>query len=137
MDNVLLDTSVFSFFLRRNDTRANLYRPYTQHKTLVVSFVTVGELYYWAELRKWGPARLKYLEEKIPATIIVWYDLEICKTYARIKSGLKTASGTHRLVGDNDLWIAACAVRHAIPLITHNRRHFEGIPGLTVISEAP
>jgi tRNA(fMet)-specific endonuclease VapC len=137
MDDVLLDTNVFSYFLRRNDTRADLYYRYVQHKTLVVSFVTVGELYYWAELKKWGLAERQRLEEKLAATTIVWYDLEICKAYARIKSGLRTASGSHRLVGDNDLWIAACAVRHAIPLITHNRRHFEGIPGLNFISEAP
>jgi tRNA(fMet)-specific endonuclease VapC len=137
MDEVLLDTDVFSYLLRRNDTRANLYRPHVQHKTLAVSFVTVGELYYWAGRRKWGPARLEALERRIAAAIIVGYDLEICKAYARVKSGLRTASGSHRLVGDNDLWIAACAVRHAIPLITHNRRHFEGIVGLNIISEAP
>jgi hypothetical protein len=34
-------------------------------------------------------------------------------------------------------WIAACAVRYGIPLVTHNRRHFEGIPGLEMICEAP
>ena len=130
MDEVLLDTNVFSYFLRRNDTRASLYRPYVQHKTVVVSFVTVGELYYWAERRKWGPAKVKFFQERIAAAAIVPYDLEVCKTYARIKSGLKTASGSHRLVGDNDLWIAACAVRHALPLITHNRRHFGRHPRL-------
>jgi predicted nucleic acid-binding protein len=46
MEDVLLDTNVFSYFLRRNDTRADLYYPYVQYKPLVVSFVTVGELYY-------------------------------------------------------------------------------------------
>jgi tRNA(fMet)-specific endonuclease VapC len=137
MDEVLLDTNVFSYFLRRNDTRASLYQPYIQHKTVVLSFVTVGELYYWAERRKWGPAKVRFFEERIRGVTIVPYDLEICKAYARIKSGLKTPSGSHRLIGDNDLWIAACAVRHAIPLITHNRRHFEGIPGLNIVSEAP
>jgi tRNA(fMet)-specific endonuclease VapC len=137
MDEVLLDTNVFSYFLRRSDTRADLYRHHVQYKTLVVSFVTVGELYYWAERRNWGPPRLEFLEEKMAAAIIVPCDVEVCKTYARIKNGLKTTSGSHRLVGDNDLWIAVCAVSRAIPLITHNRRHFEGIPGLTIISEVP
>ena len=137
MDEVLLDTNVFSYFLRRSDTRADLYRHHVQYKTLVVSFVTVGELYYWAARGSWGPPKLEFLEEKIAAAIIVPYDVEVCKTYARIKNGLKTTSGSHRLVGDNDLWIAVCAVSRAIPLITHNRRHFEGIPGLTIISEVP
>jgi predicted nucleic acid-binding protein len=137
MDEVLLDTNVFSYLLRRDDTRADLYRLHVQHRTAVVSFVTVGELYYWAERKKWGRQRLRNLEAHLHAAAVVPYDLEICKTYARIKSGLKTSSGSHRLVGDNDLWIAACAVRHSMPLITHNRRHFAGIPDLNVISEAP
>ena len=33
------------------------------------------------------------------------------------------------------LWIAACALRHSIPLVTHNSKDFVGIPGLKVISE--
>jgi tRNA(fMet)-specific endonuclease VapC len=137
MDEVLLDTNVFSYFLLRNDTRASLYRPYIQDRSVAVSFVTVGELYYWAERRKWGPAKVRFFEEHLRAVAVVPYDLEICKAYARIKGGLRTPSGSHRLTGDNDLWIAACAVRHALALITHNRRHFEGIPGLNVVSEAP
>lgn len=38
-----------------------------------------------------------------------------------------------RLIGANDLWIAATAVRYAIPLVTRNGKHFERIPGLAVI----
>jgi tRNA(fMet)-specific endonuclease VapC len=136
MDEILLDTNVFSYLLRRGDPRAVLYRPHIQGRTVAVSFVTVGELYYWAERRKWGPEKITFFEERVQAVTVVPYDLEICKTYARLKSRLKTPTGSHRLIGDNDLWIAACAVRHAIPLITHNRRHFEGIPGLNVVSEA-
>jgi hypothetical protein len=41
------------------------------------------------------------------------------------------------VVAANDLWIASCAIRHAIPLISNNRKHFEKIPGLTLISETP
>jgi predicted nucleic acid-binding protein len=40
-------------------------------------------------------------------------------------------------VAANDLWIAACAKRHALRLVTNNRRHFDFIPGLQIISEAP
>jgi hypothetical protein len=40
-------------------------------------------------------------------------------------------------VADNDLWIAATAVRHSIPLISHNRKHYDDIPDLVFISETP
>ena len=39
-------------------------------------------------------------------------------------------------MADNDLWIAACALRHSIPLVSNNDRHFTGVPGLVLISEA-
>lgn len=137
MDEVLVDTDVFSFLLRQKDTRASLYRPYIQDRIVVLSYVTIGELYFWAEKRNWGNERLKLLEEKIRETTVVRYDLEVCRTYARLKQGLRTPSGSHRITGDNDLWLAACAMRHSIRLVTHNRRHFEGIPGLEFMSEAP
>jgi tRNA(fMet)-specific endonuclease VapC len=36
-----------------------------------------------------------------------------------------------------DAWVAATALRHGLPLVTHNRRHFQHIPALQVISESP
>ncbi len=140
MDWVLLDTNVFSFLLPfRPDTRAELYRRHVEgeNRFAAISFVTVAELYVLAERRKWGPRRVRNLETHLNAATVVPYDLQICRTYARLKTGLWNKSGSARVIDCNDLWIAACAVRHAIPLITHNRRHFEGIPGLNIISEAP
>jgi len=140
MDWVLLDTDVFSFLLPfRRDTRAELYRPHVEGESrfAVISFVTVAELYVLAERWKGEPSRVLQLEAHLRAAVVVPYDVDICRTYAKLKTGLTNPSGSTRVIETNDLWIAACAVRHAIPLITHNRRHFEGIPGLTVISEAP
>ena len=140
MDWVLLDTDVFSFLLPfRRDTRAELYRPHVEGESrfAVISFVTVAELYVLAERWKGEPSRVRKLEAHLRSAVVVPYDVDICRTYAKLKTGLTNPSGSTRVIETNDLWIAACAVRHAIPLITHNRRHFEGIPGLTVISKAP
>lgn len=41
-----------------------------------------------------------------------------------------------RPVAPSDAWIAAVALRHGLPLVTHNRRHFEQLAGLTLISES-
>ena len=140
MEWVLLDTNVFSFLLPfRPDTRAEPYRRHVEGtgRYAAISFVTVAELYVLAERRKWGPPSVRDLETHLSAAVVVPYDVEICRTYARLKTSLRNPSGSARVVETNDLWIAACAVRHAIPLVTHNRRHFEGIPGVTIISEAP
>ena len=39
----------------------------------------------------------------------------------------------NQLIGANDLWIAAAALAHAMPLVTNNSEHFGRIPGLLVV----
>ncbi|MFQ5927407.1 MAG: PIN domain-containing protein [Terriglobia bacterium] len=131
MDAILLDTDVFSFLLRRGDTRGELYRPLVKDKTIALSFVSVGELYVWSVKRKWAAKTIAAFEEKLKATVIVPYDLELCREYGRVKASLPEG----RVVPANDLWIAVCAIRHSIPLLTHNQKHFEGIPRLKLISQ--
>lgn len=136
MDAVLLDTDVFSYLLKSNDRRGDAYRPHVRGKTVAISFVTVGELYYGAEKRGWGEAKRSALETRLRSVVIVPFDLQVCQAYAKI-SALKTETGSDRVIAANDRWIAACAIRHGLPLISNNRRHFEDIPGLRLISETP
>lgn len=130
---VLVDTNVFSYLMKSGDTRAAMYVPHVEGKSVGVSFVTVGELYFGAYKRNWGAAKIEDLDGRLRSVVIVPYDLPLCTTYASLKS--KTIS-SGRTIPDNDLWIASCAVRHSIPLISHNRQHFVRIPGLMLISEA-
>jgi tRNA(fMet)-specific endonuclease VapC len=136
MDAVLLDTDVFSYLMKRGDPRAEAYTRHVKNKTIAVSFVTVGELYSWAEKRQWGAAHKEDLETRLRSVIVVPFDLDLCRAYGRLVL-LKTADGTVRNLAANDRWIAACAIRHNLSLLSNNRRHFENIPGLTLISEAP
>jgi len=48
--------------------------------------------------------------------------------WARIKSR------RGRPIEDDDAWIAATAVRHNTPLVTHNPRHFRNIDGLEILT---
>lgn len=83
---------------------------------------------------KWGPQRLEKMKAALRSVTIVPYDWRICQTYGELKTKLQELGKT---VADNDLWIASCAVRHSIPLVSNNRSHFDGIPGLVLVSEAP
>jgi tRNA(fMet)-specific endonuclease VapC len=42
--------------------------------------------------------------------------------------------GLNQLIGVNDLWIAAAALAHAMPLVTNNAAHFSRIPNLSVMA---
>jgi predicted nucleic acid-binding protein len=126
-----LNTNVFSFLGKSGDKRGKIYRPQVQGKIVAVSFVTVGELYFGATKNKWSKAQLEGLNNRLRSTVIIPYDLAVCETYARLKASLPKG----RVIDGNDLWIAACAVRHSIPLLTHNRKHFDDFKELIVISE--
>ena len=125
---------MFSYLGKSGDTRAALYRPHVDGKLVGVSFITVGEILFGAYKNKWGSSKLEQIRARLRSVTIVPFDWNVCQTYGDLKARLQ---GVGRSVADNDLWIAACAVRHSIPLVSNNRAHFEGIPGLVLISEAP
>jgi predicted nucleic acid-binding protein len=102
-------------------------------KLIAVSFITVGELYFGAKRKNWGESRTADLKDRLRTVTIVPYDEGVCRTYADIKADCESRGKT---AGDNDLWIAACAIRHSIPLVSNNFKHFNGIPGLILRSES-
>jgi len=51
--------------------------------------------------------------------------------YGRVTRSLRRAG---RLIGTNDLWIAAASLRYEIPLVTANTSEFRRIPGLEVVA---
>src|SRR5947209_5283530 len=129
METLLVDTDVVSY-IHKNDTRAELYRKHLDGKRLAISFMTVAELYRWAKERKWGKKKINELRQKLRCYVVLPYDDETAWKYAEVRS----IRG--HPVDPGDGWIAASALRHNIPLVTHNKAHFEHIPGLQVISES-
>jgi predicted nucleic acid-binding protein len=141
MATVLVDTDVFSYLTSSNPKRAEPYKPHLEGHTIAISFITVGEQYagYLKKIAKgeWTQTHLDKLEARLRLVAIIPYDIEICKTFGEIKATLpKNLDGSERTMFPNDLWIAACAKRHSLQLVTNNGRHFNGIPGVSVITES-
>ena len=132
VEAVLVDTDVFSYLMNGSGYAA-LYKPHVEGKLIAVSFITVGELYFGAKRKNWGDAKVADLKDRLRAVTIVPYDDSVCRVYADIKAACESKGKT---VGANDLWIAACAIRHSIPLVSNNFKHFDGIPGLILKSES-
>lgn len=131
VDTLILDTNVVSYFMRGGDM-AERYRSHVSGKLLAVGFVTVGELYFGAEKNGWGELRRRSLETTLHRFLVLPYDVEIARAYGRVLAGRQRIG---RPVAPNDAWIAACAIRHTLPLLTHNAKDFEQIPDLRVIAE--
>ncbi len=128
---MLLDTNIVSYFYRR-DTRAALYERHLLGLPRYIAFVTLGELYQWIFLRTFSEANKNRLLTYIAEHIVVPYDDRLAWTWAELSADRRKSG---RPISMEDSWIAATALRHGLPLVTHNRKHFDGIPGLTVISE--
>ena len=128
---ILFDTNVVSY-LMKGERLAAAYAPHLQGQLRAIAFITVGELYYGAENANWGEPRRKKLETTLRNFVVVPYDHEVARCYGRIVSEQRKHG---RSITTNDAWIAACAVRHSFPLVTHNAKDFKGIPFLEVITE--
>ena len=140
MATVMVDTDVYSYLGSKNANRVAPYIRHLQGHTIALSFITVGEQYagYFRKIARgeWSVAHLQRFELRLQSVVVVPYDIEICKVFGELRT-LKNPNGSDRTIGTNDLWIAACAKRHSLTLVTNNRRDFENIAGLTIICEAP
>ncbi len=125
----LVDTDVVSFFF--NNSQLGIpYRQYMRKRVLCISFMTRAEIERGMRLADWGEKKRDEMEGFLATKFAIIHTNDaICRKWAEITS-IKS-----RPVAPADAWIAATAIVYKVPLITHNRKHFEGIAGLKVISE--
>jgi tRNA(fMet)-specific endonuclease VapC len=99
----------------------------TPTERLAVTAISVGELmhgvYKSAQIDK-NLARLGVL---LAAVVLLPYDEAAARQFGRTKAELER---TGQKLGDLDLQIASIALARDVPLVTHNRRHFERVPDL-------
>lgn len=128
---MVLDTNIVSFLLK-GKPEAQLYRPHLTGRALYIAFMTSAELYRWPLENNWGERRIIEMKSHLRNYAVLPYDDLLAWRWAELMAAFKKIG---RGVSFNDSWIAATALRHQMPLVTHNRRHFDGIPGLNIVSE--
>ena len=130
--SAVIDTDVVSLYLK-GDSRADLYDGHLTDRLLIISFMTVAELERWALERTWGSTRRTALEQYLQRFVVHSSSPTLCRIWAEVVVGMRRRG---RVIQTADAWIAATALLLRVPLITHNRNDFDGVDGLTVLSEA-
>ena len=120
MVDVVIDTDVASFL--QKDRAPEWVHEAIRGARIWLTFVTVGELSKWAVVRRWGDTRRDRLDLWVARRPVIPYDREIAGRWGEL-------AGTAQLRGrprpQNDTWIAACCVRHEVPLVTLNSADFK------------
>jgi hypothetical protein len=87
----------------------------------LLTFVTVGELTQWAELRQWGPRNREMLDSWLADKPVIPAGKSVAVVWGEL-SAAATRRGRPRPV--NDTWIAACCIAYGVPFATLNVKDF-------------
>jgi tRNA(fMet)-specific endonuclease VapC len=134
VSTVLLDTSVASLLhpKKKGSSVRVQYDPHMNGQVLALSFQSVAELWAWAEENNWGDRQRTGLEAFLRRFLVIPYDFDLAKTWARVSAQSKRQG---KRLETGDAWIVATALHRKIPLLTHDRDQAKVvITGLEVIS---
>jgi len=130
---VLLDTDVFSSLLFGGPD-ATWYDTAVAGREMLLSAFSHGEVLAGAAMREWGPRRMDELEGLLGRMVLLEVTEDVVRSYASVRAEAKRIG--HPLHGPSQLidrWIAATALAYQVPLLTGNRKHFDGFPGLELV----
>lgn len=130
MENKLicLDTSVLIDFYRKKDkSKTYLYKLSLKYSLFAVTSVTVFEIFSGSDAIQndfWG----KFFQSKV----ILPFDFNAAKRAVIIDKELKAL---RKRIDIPDLFIAACATEHNLPLATLNIKHFQRVKELEIVDK--
>jgi predicted nucleic acid-binding protein len=131
---ICVDTTVLiDEFRARGNPEATVNRTLLAHgaELLIVSVIAAGEFLDGASMV--SEKRLRESMDWLSRRRIVAADVESAHHYGRIVAELRRS---RQLSGrsQNDMWIAAIAMRHGATLMTRNSADFTEIDGLRVVA---
>lgn len=126
MHRYMLDTNIVIYVIKRRPVEM-LSKFNAQLGRMVISSVTLAELYYGAEKSQFPDRNLRVVEDFVSRLDVLSYDARAAFHYGAIRADLER-KGTP--VGANDLHIAAHARSAGLTLVTNNLREFNRVEGL-------
>jgi toxin FitB len=116
---IVLDTDVASQIIK--DRLTGPLRTHLEGRIWCVTFVTVGELWQWAEMRSWGPSTRDHLDRWLSRVVVLDSDDDVSRTWGQICAAARRRG---RPRPANDSWIAACCLSRSLPLATFNAKDY-------------
>ncbi len=110
---------------RKLDGRAHRFMEQTQKSPIYLSAVALGEFAHGL-----ANSNRSKVDQVFSLFHLLAVDHSIALRYGRISRMLQAAG---LLIGTNDLWIAATAIQHDLPLVTRDLDHFRRVPDLRLI----
>ena len=130
MSQIVVDTDVASYIFNWHSL-AQQYADALCGSDLILSFMTIAELRMGAISAGWGNRRRLLLEQFMRRFELVYADNDLCTIWARIRADARAAG---RALSPQDAWIATTALSLDAPLATNNRRDFEHVRRLRLLS---
>jgi tRNA(fMet)-specific endonuclease VapC len=121
---ILFDTDHVVALLRgRLDLRGRV----EPNAELAVTAITAAELVHGAHKSAQPAENLARVDTFLAEVAILPFEARAAHLFGQLKAALERQGA---LTSDLDLQIAAIALDHGAPLVTHNQKHFARIPGL-------
>lgn len=130
---VLIDASVLIGFERGPADIAHQISG-REDEEFFLSVVTASELLHGVHRAKASDVRARraaFVEAVLSRFPLLSIDLPTARAHAQIWADLASSG---KLIGANDLWIAAACIAHGLSLVTANVREFQRVPGLAIES---
>ncbi len=124
---VALDTNAVSDFAAGSDALGALLMPF---QSLALPVTVVGEYRYGLMGSKKRVQLEEWFDELLREIRVFEATSRTARVYARVRQQLR-AAGTP--IPENDVWIAASAIEHRVPLVTRDK-HFKVVKGLEVLA---
>jgi tRNA(fMet)-specific endonuclease VapC len=125
----VVDTDVASYLLKGVPIAWEYFRLMQDYQARI-SFMTAAEMLFGAERRGWGPRWRQQLESFLAGCPVIPFEAGIARVYAQVMVNRQRIG---KPMEKADAWIAATAVFHRVPLVTHDA-NFAGTPGLRIIT---
>ena len=125
----LLDTNICIYIRRRRPPEILRRFRRLEVGEAAISVVTFGELIYGAEKSEQRDAAMRQLEELASLLPVLPLPVDAGRSYGALRAELETDG---RVIGNNDLWIAAHAKVAKLILVTNNERELQRVSGLKI-----